>query len=171
MTNATVQYRTIRHPKKNHSVLVKRMHYVNLVGLFRSDLFEGLRCGHGPRLCPVCRKWFLTTNGYAIKYCDNIAPGDPRKRTCRSVGAKAGEKEDPQGHPIKRIYETRRNSVSKAVHRGTMDKELADMIMKLAEEKKAKAFLKNDYFLQSYEKEMQADAIKAEALARLGRTE
>lgn len=52
-----------------------------------------------------------------------------------------------------------------------MDKELADMIMKLAEEKKAKAFLKNDYFLQSYEKEMQADAIKAEALARLGRTE
>ena len=44
-------------------------------------------------------------------------------------------------------------------------------LVKLAEEKKAKAFLKNDYFLQSYEKEMQADAIKAEALARLGRTE
>ena len=52
-----------------------------------------------------------------------------------------------------------------------MDKELADMIMKLAEEKKTKAFLKNDYFLQHYEKEMQADAIKAEALAKLGRTE
>ena len=39
------------------------------------------------------------------------------------------------------------------------------------EEKKTKAFLKNDYFLQYYEKEMQADAIKAEALAKLGRTE
>ena len=171
MTNVTQQYLTILHPKKEVPLLVKRMHYVSFVGMLRGDFFEGLRNGNGPKRCMNCNRWFLTTNGYLIKYCDNIAPNDPRKRTCRSVGAKAGEKENPQGHPIKRIYETRRNSVSKAVHRGTMDKELADMIMKLAEEKKTKAFLKNDYFLQHYEKEMQADAIRAEALARLGKTE
>lgn len=52
-----------------------------------------------------------------------------------------------------------------------MDKELADMIMKLAEEKKTKAFMNNGYFQNHYEKEMQVDAIKTEALSRLGRTE
>jgi len=171
MTNVTQQYLTILHPKKEFPLLVKRMHYVSFVGMLRGDFFEGLRNGNGPKRCLNCNRWFLTTNGYAIKYCDNIAPGDPRKRTCRSVGSKAGEKEDPQGHPIKRIYETRRNSVSKAVHRGTMDKELADMIMKIAEEKRTKAFMNNDYFQNCYEKEMQADAIKTEALARLGRSE
>ena len=45
------------------------------------------------------------------------------------------------------------------------------MIMKLAEEKRSKAFMNNTYFQNYYEKEMQADAIKTEALARLGRTE
>jgi len=171
MTNVTQQYLTILHPQKETPLLVKRMHYVSFVGMLRGDYFEGLRNGNGPKKCKNCGRWFLTTNAYLIKYCDNIAPGDSRNRTCRSVGAKAGDKEDPQGHPIKRIYETRRNSVSKAVHRGTMDKELADMIMKLAEEKKTKAFMNNGYFQNHYEKEMQVDAIKTEALARMGRTE
>lgn len=171
MTNVTQQYLTNLHPQKETPLLVKRMHYVSFVGMLRGDFFEGLRNGNGPKKCKNCGRWFLTTNAYLIKYCDNIAPGDPRKRTCRSVGAKAGDKEDPQGHPIKRIYETRRNSVSKAVHRVTMDKQLADMIMKLAEEKRSKAFMNNTYFQNYYEKEMQADAIKTEALARLGRTE
>ena len=85
------------------------------------------------------------------------------------MGAKAGEKEDPKGHTIKQEYETRRNSVSKAVHRGSMDKALAAMIMKLAEEKKTKAFRDNAYLQNAYKKEMQADAIKAEALALLKR--
>jgi len=43
--------------------------------------------------------------------------------------------------------------------------------MKIAEEKRTKAFMNNDYFQNCYEKEMQADAIKTEALARLGRSE
>lgn len=66
-------------------------------------------------------------------------------------------------------YETRRNSVSKAVHRGSMDKELAVIIMKLAEEKRTKAFRDNTYLQNAYKKEMQADTIKAEALALLKR--
>ena len=50
-----------------------------------------------------------------------------------------------------------------------MDTELAAMIMKLAEEKKTKAFRDNAYLQNAYKKEMQADAIKAEALALLKR--
>ena len=169
MTNVTQQYATVPHPEKGHALLVKRMHYVSFVGMLRADFFEGLRWGHGPKRCQNCNRWFLTTNGYLTKYCDGLAPKDPRGRTCRSVGAKLGEKEDPKGHTIKQEYETRRNSVSKAVHRGSMDKELAVIIMKLAEEKRTKAFRDNTYLQNAYKKEMQADAIKAEALALLKR--
>lgn len=169
MTNATQQYVTIPHPERGHALLVKRMHYVSFVGMLRADFFEGLRWGHGPKRCLNCNRWFLTTNGYLTKYCDGLDPKDPRGRTCRSVGAKLGEKEDPKGHTIKQEYETRRNSVSKAVHRGSMDKELAIIIMTLAEEKRTKAFRDNTYLQNAYKKEMQADAIKAEALALLKR--
>lgn len=57
----------------------------------------------------------------------------------------------------------------KCVHRGTMSRELADMVMKIAEEKRTKAFLNNAYFQNDYEKEMQQEAIVAEAEERLNR--
>ena len=50
-----------------------------------------------------------------------------------------------------------------------MDKELAVIIMKLAEEKRTKAFRDNTYLQNAYKKEMHADAIKAEALTLLKR--
>ena len=171
MTNVTQQYLTISHPEKQQPLLVKRMHYVSFVGMLRSDFFEGLRFGNAPKRCLNCGRWFLTTNGYLVKYCNGLAPNDPQGRTCRSVGAKlgCGNKENPEGHPIKRIYETRRNTISKCVHRGTMSRELADMVMKIAEEKRTKAFLNNAYFQNDYEKEMQQEAIVAEAEERLNR--
>lgn len=171
MTNVTQQYITIPHPKKKHPLLVKRMHFVSFVGLLRSDFFEGLRLGNGPKRCLYCRRWFLTTDGYLTYYCSDLAPGDPKRRACKVLGARTGIKETPQGHIIKKNYERRRNSVSKAVHRGTMDADLAAMILKLAEAKGTKARLNNAYLQGAYEREMAADAIKAEALAALGRSE
>ena len=50
-----------------------------------------------------------------------------------------------------------------------MSRELADMAMKIAEEKRTKAFLNNTYFQNDYEKEMQQEAIVAEAEERLNR--
>ena len=167
MTNATIQYRTILHPKKGHSVLVKRMHYVTFVGLFRSDLFEGLRCGHGPRLCPVCKKWFLTTNGYNTKYCGRVFPGHPDGWTCTVIGSREMEKEKAADNVIVAIYNRRVDSISKAVRRGSLSREQADMELWLAEEKKCKAFENTTYALTAYEKEMTAENIHAEAKALL----
>ena len=165
MTNATMQYLPVIHPEKDYPVLVKRMHYVSFVGMLRSDFFEGLRNGNAPKCCLNCGRWFLTTDGYLTKYCNGIDPNDPKGRTCRSVAAKRSQadKEDPQNHPIKRIYETRRNAISKCVNRGTMEKAFAEEVMKLAREKRFRAFSDNDYFVNSYEQEMQQDAIVVEA--------
>ena len=159
-----MQYVVVQHPRKSVPVLVKRMHYVSFVGMFRSDFFEGLRYGNAPRRCRSCGRWFLTTDGYKVLYCDNLAPNDPKGRTCRAVGAKNGSgKEKAENHPIKRIYETRRNTISKCVHRGKLEKELAEMVMKLAEEKRTRAFRDNEYFQNSYRSEMMQEAIVAEA--------
>ena len=45
LTNASVQYVAATRPGKTEPQLVKRMHYVSFVGMFRSDLFEGALCG------------------------------------------------------------------------------------------------------------------------------
>ena len=165
MTNATIQYRTIRHPKKNHSVLVKRMHYVNFVGLFRSDLFEGLRCGHGPRLCPVCKKWFLTTNARHTKYCGGYAPGDKLHRTCLQIGNLKGrtQRELADDHPLKQIYEKRLNTINRYIKRGTLDAELAKAMKKLAKDKMLRAISDVAYARGDYETEMEQDALQSEA--------
>jgi len=167
MTNATIQYRTIIHPQKKHSVLVKRMHYVSFVGLFRSDLFEGLRCGHGPRLCPVCNRWFLTTNGYKTKYCGRKFPGHPYGWTCTIIGSREQEKEKAADNRIVAIYNRRVDSISKAVRRGSISREQADLELRLADAKKSKAFENTAYALNDYEKEMTAENIHTEAKALL----
>ena len=59
--NNSVQYVSVIRPGENVAKLVKRMHYVSFVGMFRSDLFEGLCVGHAPKKCRICGKWFLTT--------------------------------------------------------------------------------------------------------------
>ena len=44
--NNSVQYVSVIRPGEKVAKLVKRMHYVSFVGMFRSDLFEGLCVGH-----------------------------------------------------------------------------------------------------------------------------
>ena len=46
--NNSVQYVSVIRPGEKVAKLVKRMHYVSFVGMFRSDLFEGLCVGHAP---------------------------------------------------------------------------------------------------------------------------
>ena len=86
LTNASVQYVSAIRPGAAEPQLVKRMHYVSFVGMFRSDLFEGLCVGHAPRQCPICGRWFLTTDARRTKYCGGLAPRDKRRRTCRQIG-------------------------------------------------------------------------------------
>ena len=160
--NASVQYVSSGEPPK----LARRMSYVSLVGLLRSDLFEGLAAGHAPRRCAVCGRWFLTLDARHTKYCGGFAPGDKRGRTCRQVGAIRGreQRELAADHPLKAIYNRRLNTILQSQRRGKLDAETADAMRKLAKDKLQRALSDANYARGSYENEMTQAALLAEAV-------
>lgn len=147
LTNTTTQYVSAVMPKKGIPQLVKRMHYVSFVGMFRSDLFEGLCVGHAPRKCPICGKWFLTTDARQTKYCGGLAPGDKLGRTCRQIGNLKGreQRELADDHPIKAIYTRRMNTITQYLHRGTLDEQTAAVMKRLAKDKLERAIFDHEY--------------------------
>ena len=165
LTNTTMQYVSAVMPEKETPQLVKRMHYVSFVGMFRSDLFEGLCVGHAPRLCPICGKWFLTTDARQTKYCGGLAPGDRLGRTCRQIGNLKGreQRELADDHPIRAIYTRRMNTITQYLHRGTLDEQTAAVMKRLAKDKLERAIFDVAYAKDSYEAEMSQDALLKEA--------
>ena len=163
--NNSVQYISVIRPGEKVAKLVKRMHYVSFVGMFRSDLFEGLCVGHAPKKCKICGKWFLTTNARHTKYCGGYAPGDKLHRTCRQIGNLKGreQRELADDHPLKQIYEKRLNTINRYVKRGTLDADLAEVMKKLAKDKMLRAKSDVAYAKGAYEKEMEQVALKKEA--------
>ena len=167
--NNSVQYVSVIRPGENVAKMVKRMHYVSFVGMFRSDLFEGLCVGHAPKKCRICGKWFLTTNARHTKYCGGYAPGDKLHRTCRQIGNLKGreQRELADDHPLKQIYEKRLNTINRYVKRGTLDADLAEVMKKLAKDKMLRALSNVAYAKGDYEKEMGQAALKKEAKTRM----
>ena len=164
--NNSVQYVSVIRPGEKVAKLVKRMHYVSFVGMFRSDLFEGLCVGHAPKKCKICEKWFLTTNARHTKYCGGYAPGDKLHRTCRQIGNLKGreQRELADDHPVKQIYEKRLNTINRYVKRGTLDADLAEVMKKLAKDKMLRALSNVAYAKGDYEKEMGQAALLNESL-------
>ena len=167
--NNSVQYVSVIRPGEKVAKLVKRMHYVSFVGMFRSDLFEGLCVGHAPKKCKICGKWFLTTNARHTKYCGGYAPGDKLHRTCRQIGNLKGreQRELADDHPLKQIYEKRLNTINRYVKRGALDADLAEVMKKLAKDKMLRALSNVAYAKGAYEKEMDQAALKKEASAKI----
>ena len=169
VANNSIQYVTTVRPGEDVAKLVKRMHYVSFVGMFRSDLFEGLCVGHAPKKCRICGKWFLTTNARHTKYCGGYAPGDKLHRTCRQIGNLKGreQRELADDHPLKQIYEKRLNTINRYVKRGTLATDLAEVMKKLAKDKMLRALSNVAYAKGAYEKEMDQAALKKEASAKI----
>ena len=167
--NNSVQYLSVIRPGEDVAKLVKRMHYVSFVGMFRSDLFEGLCVGHAPKKCKICGKWFLTTNARHTKYCGGYAPGDKLHRTCRQIGNLKGREqwELADDHPVIQIYEKRLNTINRYVKRGKLDEDLAKIMKKLAKDKMLRAKSDVTYAKGAYEKEMEQAALKKVAMRKL----
>lgn len=161
LANASVQYVSVGEPPK----LLRRMNYISLVGLLRSDLFEGIAAGHAPRKCAVCGRWFLTLDARRTKYCGGFAPGDAHGRTCRQVGAMRGreQRELAGDHPLKAIYNRRLNTILQSQRRGRLDEATADTMRNLAKDKLQRALSDADYARVAYESEMTQEALRAEA--------
>ena len=158
--NNSVQYVSVIRPGEKVAKLVKRMHYVSFVGMFRSDLFEGLCVGHAPKKCPICGRWFLTIDARHTKYCGGLAPGDQRGRTCRQIGNLRGreQRELADDHPIKAIYTRRMNTILQSTRRGKLDEETAATMKKL-KDKMLRALSDQRYASTVYEQEMTQDAL------------
>ena len=169
VSNQSVQYVSTIRPGEDVAKLVKRMHYVSFVGMFRSDLFEGLCVGHAPKKCKICGKWFLTTNARHTKYCGGYAPEDKLHRTCRQIGNLKGreQRELADDHPLKQIYEKRLNTINRYIKRGKLDDDVAEVMKKLAKDKMLRAKSNVAYAKGAYEKEMEQAALKKEALKRI----
>ena len=163
-SNNSIQYVSALRPGYDVPMLVKRMHFLTFVGMFRTDLFEGLCVGHAPKKCRICGKWFLTTNARHTKYCGGYAPGDKLHRTCRQIGNLKGrtQRELADDHPIKQVYVTRLNTINRYIKRGTLDEELAKAMKKLAKDKMLRAISDVAYARGDYEKEMEQDALQRE---------
>ena len=153
-----------RNEKK--MVFVNRLRFDSLVDFYTFDLFNGLHHGHAPSQCRNCGKYFLTTTGHMPKYCDGIAPQDPRL-TCRQYGAKHGDKESNTNHPIYILFSTRANTIRKHAERGKIDQTLRDKALKVTTELREKAFMDSGYAAGGYKWDMELDAIYARAKERL----
>lgn len=169
MTNATLQYTTVQRPDCMTPIIVKRMLYITFVGMFRSDLYEGLCAGHAPKKCRTCGRWFLTINARPTKYCGSYAPGDKQHRSCRQVGNLKGrkERERAKDHPHIALYKKRMNSINRRIKRNRIDPELAKLMKKLSKDKMQKAEQSVRYANGKYIQEMELDALEAEARALL----
>ena len=169
MTNATLQYTTVQRPDSMTPIIVKRMLYVTFVGMFRSDLYEGLCVGHAPKKCRTCGRWFLTINARPTKYCGGYAPGDKRHRSCRQVGNLKGRKERElaEDNPNVELYKKRLDSINHRLRRKNADKPLGKMMKKLAKDKMQRSKNSVDYANGNYIQEMELDALEAEARSLL----
>lgn len=68
------------------AILAEEATFSELVYFLEVEFYRALAMGNAPRRCHNCGRYFLLTNGYDIRYCNSIAPGETEK-TCRVVGA------------------------------------------------------------------------------------
>lgn len=156
-----------RHPNdEKKMVFVNRYFFEHLISFYTFDLMNGLHHGHAPSQCMGCGKYFLTTNGHKPKYCDGIAPQDP-KLTCRQYGAKMQQKEQNKHHPVYRLHTTRTGTIRKHHERGKITDDERREALYLAETYRERALMDKNYADNGYERDMELEHIYAEVQKRL----
>ena len=148
--------------------IVRRMHYASFPSMFRSNLYEALAVGNAPKRCPICKKFFLTTNARRQKYCTGFAPEEYDGLTCTAVGNMMGRKhrELAENDPTIVLYHRSVDTLDKRVERGSLEKELAMMAKRIARDCKDIAIADADYSNGEYLTDMLPDALIAAAMRK-----
>ena len=157
ITNVSVEY------LPGEKGLVRRMHYASFPSMFRSNLYEALAVGNAPKRCPICHKFFLTTNARRQKYCTGYAPEEYDGLTCVQVGNRMGReaREQAATNPIAVRYHQSVNAIDKRVERGTLEREIATKAKAHAKELMSGAIADPDYANDQYKEDMTLDALIA----------
>ena len=146
--------------------IVRRMHYASFPSMFRSNLYEALAVGNAPKRCPICRKFFLTTNARRQKYCTGYAPEEHGSMTCVQVGNRMGRehREQANNNPVLVRYHQTVNVIDQRVTRGTLEAEIAGKAKADAKNCKDMAIAFIEYANGDYKTDMDADALIAAAM-------
>lgn len=157
ITNVSVEYLS------GAKGLVRRMHYASFPSMFRSNLYEALAVGNAPKRCPICNRFFLTTNARRQKYCTGYAPEEYGGLTCVQVGNRMGReaREKAENRPAIIQYHQAVNAIDKRVERGTLEREIAAMAKTLAKELVSGAIVDADFANGEYKNDMTPDALIA----------
>ncbi len=157
ITNVSVEY------LPGAKGLVRRMHYASFPSMFRSNLYEALAVGNAPKRCPICKKFFLTTNARRQKYCTGYAPVEYGGLTCVQVGNRMGReaREQAANRPTIVQYHQTVNAIDKRVARGTLEREIAARAKTRAKELVSGAIVDADFANGNYKKDMTPDALIA----------
>ena len=142
---------------------VRRMHYASFPSMFRSNLYEALAVGNAPKRCPICQKFFLTTNARRQKHCTGYAPEKYGGLTCVQVGNRMGRKEREKAANCPAIvqYHQTVNTIDKRVERGTLERAIAAMAKARAKELVSGAITDAEYANGKYKEDMTPDALIA----------
>ena len=161
-SNVSVEY----VPEENG--IVRRMHYASFPSMFRSNLYEALAVGNAPKRCPICRKFFLTTNARRQKYCTGYAPEEYGGMTCIQVGNRMGRehREQANNNPVLVRYHQTVNVIDRRVARRTLEPEIAEKAKADAKNCKDMAIAFNEYANGDYKMDMDADALIAAAMKK-----
>lgn len=167
-TRPTMQTEYVSLPrpgKRQQHILARRIYFCRIMDFLVADFCEGLHAGHSPKQCEICQRYFLMTSGRHQKYCNGYAPGDKKRRSCRTVGSRIARenRERSKDHPAKVEYRKRCNTVDHHLREGKIDARFASKVKELAKEKMYRAISDNEYFLNFYQAEMQQKAIYKEA--------
>ncbi len=166
-----VQFVPLQEQKKKKSVysIGRRIQFRGYVDLVFTDFFEGLRCGHYPRKCVVCGKYFLVTSGHEQKICDgytNIKRPDGQFYTCHQYARRTKEKETAEANPVKQIYDRTMDLIRHDAGRGILTPEQAEAAKRLAKEQKQHALWDPVYAADAYAKDMQKSRLYQTAQAQ-----
>ena len=157
ITNVSVEY------LPGEKGLVRRMHYASFPSMFRSNLYEALAVGNAPKRCPICQKFFLTTNARRQKYCTGYAPEEYGGLTCVQVGNRMGReaREKAENRPAIVQYHQAMNAIDKRLERGTLERGIAARAKALAKELVSGAIADADFANGDYKNDMTPDALIA----------
>lgn len=158
--------KSVRSPEL---LTARRIYFERYYSFILTDFFEGIRYGHYPRQCEICKKYFLMQSARRQKYCngysDIVFKG--KRLTCRKAGALKQNTEKAGDHPYIAVYKNRTGGIRVDKSRGNITQEFAETAVQIAKEHLELAKQNPEYAKKQYIADMQKDTLYTETAKRL----
>ena len=160
----SMQYTMVHKPNSEQQSVSRKVVFDSYKSFILTDFFEGLHCGHYPRQCEVCKKYFLMKSARWQYYCDGWSGKLVRGRrvNCRQYGEYLRLKEYSSENPIKDRYRRRCACIRAEQSKGKITAEFAGRAKVLAEERYYSAIAMPDYAMTQYAEDLERDKLYAD---------